>query len=208
MWQRSISVATIAAIVLVTATAARARAPHKTARAAEPAAARSIGGDASSSFVEPDPEAESVQHEPQILNHDEMISLLKKYATEIAEAVSTGESERNNAIRAKDAIRLSCIQDRLANLKVMKRLSDERLAASQRTRIRDDELNLRHEFRGVELAHQRVIQLRRELMGCRGESLEVDIGGADRVQPVGEDPTGVHIPPPAADRPPPASPYK
>jgi hypothetical protein len=209
MWQRSISLATIGAIVLLTVTAARAKPPSKTARAGDPAASPSVSANAPPDrFVEPTPQPDvSGQYDPQILNHDEMLSLIRKYAAEIVEAVALGESERNQAMRAKDAIKLTCIQERLANLKIMKRLSDERLAASERPRIRGDELNLRHEFRGVELGHQRVLQLRRELLGCAGESLEVSVG-YDRLPTVIEDPTGAHVPPPPVDRPPPASPYK
>lgn len=204
MWQRSILFSTTAAFVLVIGTGAYAKPARKAARAEADAKIEQVGD----AFIEPKAEADPTSYQPQVLDRDEMVSLVKKYATEIVEAVSTGESERDKASRAKDIIKLTCIQDRLANLKIMKRLSDERLAASERNRIRADELNLRHEFRGVELAHQRVIQLRRELVGCMGESLEVSIAGGDRPVPVSEDPTGAHLPPPPVDRPPPASPYK
>jgi hypothetical protein len=186
-------------------TVAHARPPRR----ARADTAHAKSEEVTETFLEPVDPDEPVSHLPQVLNRDEMLSLVKKYATEIVEAVSTGESERDKAVRAKDAIKLSCIQERLANLKIMKRLSDERVAASDRNRIRDDELNLRHEFRGVELAHQRVVKLRQELLSCMGESLEISIGGGnDRPVPATEDPTGAHLPPTPVDRPPPASPYK
>lgn len=204
MWQRSILLSTTGAFVLVVATAAYAKPPRKAPRDTAEAKVEQ----AEDPFIEPKTEADPTSYEPQVLSRDEMISLVKKYAAEIVEAVSTGESERDKASRAKNIIKLTCIQDRLATLKLMKRLSDERLAASQRNRIRADDLNLRHEFRGVELAHQRVLQLRRELVGCVGESLEISIAGDDRVVPASEDPTGAHLPPPPVDRPAPASPYQ
>jgi hypothetical protein len=204
MWHRNGLCATAGTMVLVMSTAAYARPPRRS----QADAANAKREEVTESFLEPEDRNEPASHLPQVLNRDEMLSLVKKYATEIVEAVSTGESEREKAVRAKDAIKLSCIQDRLANLKIMKRLSDGRLAASERNRIRDDELNLRHEFRGVELAHQRVIQLRRELVNCMGESLEISIAGNDRPVPATEDPTGAHLPPTPVDRPPPASPYK
>jgi hypothetical protein len=197
--------ATAGALVLVMSTVAQARPPRR----ARADATNARSAEATEPFLEPEDREDPVSHLPQVLNRDEMLSLVKKYATEIEEALSTGESERDKAVHAKDAIKLSCIQDRLANLKIMKRLSDERVAASQRNRIRDDELNLRHEFRGVELAHQRVVKLRTELVNCMGESLEVSIGGGnDRPVPATEDPTGAHLPPTPIDRPPPASPYQ
>ncbi|HEX2660785.1 MAG TPA: hypothetical protein VHU40_21035 [Polyangia bacterium] len=185
-------------------TAASAKPPRR-ARVEE---AKAAAAEVDEPFLEPEDRDEPVSRLPQVLNRDEMLSLAKKYATEIMEAVATGESEREKALRAKDAIKLSCIQDRLANLKIMKRLSDARLAASERNRIRDDDLNLRHEFRGVELAHQRVVKLSQELLRCMGESLDVSISGDDRPVPSNEDPTGAHLPPTPIDRPPPASPYK
>src|SRR6187551_717273 len=122
MWQRSRSRAVIGALVLMTATAAHAKPPHKGARGAAPAPALVGSADgAAPRFMESDSDPNaSMQTDPQILNHDEMLSLVRKYAAEIVEAVATGQVERDKAVRAKDAIKLTCIQDRLANLKIMK----------------------------------------------------------------------------------------
>ncbi len=123
------------------------------------------------------PGPSTVKRDPETLNREEMLSLARKYATDIAEALVDGERQREDAVRTKDSIKLSCIQDRLSNMKLSKRLADEHLRATARPVIRDDELNLRHEFRGVELAHERVSQLHKELLECVGESLEVTYNG-------------------------------
>jgi len=185
-----------------------AEAYARPARRSAANAAKASGDEIAPAFVEPADREAPVSHDPQVLNRDEMLSLVNKYADEIVQAVAIGESERDKAIHAKDAIKLTCIQERLANLKIMKRLSDERVAASRRSHVRADELNLRHEFRGVELAHQRVIELQRELLDCMGESLEVSMAADDRRTPTGADPTRDHPPSTPVDRPPPASPYK
>jgi len=149
---------------------------------------------------------EPAKNSPEILNRSEMLSLVRKYSTEIAQALLDGEKDRELAVRERDSIRLACIQDRLSHMKKMKHLADERLAATERPTIRADELNLRHEFRGVELAHERVIELRRELKECVGESLQVT-SPADSV-PTSVEPPGSNTVIPPADRPPPASVYR
>jgi hypothetical protein len=159
------------------------------------------------------PAIEPARHDPEILGQSEMLSLAKKYAGDIAASLIDGERHREEAVRQRDSIKLACIQDRLSAMKLMKKLSDDRLDATMRPSIRADELNLRHEFRGVEMAHQRVLELQRELSECAGENL--DVGGTAEGSPTPASPTGavdpgggtaVEVPP--ADRPVPASMYK
>ena len=145
--------------------------------------------------------------DPEILNRDEMLSLVKKYGGAMARALMDGERERERAVRAKDAIKLACIQDRLSNMKSVKKLADERAAATDRTSIRADDLRLRHEFRGVEMAHQRVVELHQELMECVGQSLEVT-GGPSDAPATPNDPAGTNIALPGVERPTPASAYR
>jgi hypothetical protein len=144
--------------------------------------------------------------DPEILNRSEMLSLVRKYAADIAGSLLEGERRRERAARDRDFIKLSCIQDHLAQMKSMKRLSDDRLAATDRPAIRADDLNLRHEFRGVELAHQRVVELHRELLECVGESLEVTGGPGAEAPTVPADPGASNLESPKTDRPIAASP--
>lgn len=117
----------------------------------------------------------AVTRDPEILDKSEMLSLVKRYSADIADALVFGERLREDAIRTKDSIKLSCVQDRLASMKSMKLLADERMSATERPEIRADDLNLRHEFRGVELAHSRIGDLRQEMLECAGESLEIKV---------------------------------
>lgn len=155
--------------------------------------------------------AVAARRQPEILNKTEMLSLVKKYAADIADSVLDAERQRERAIRETDSIKLSCIQDRLSNMKSMKKMADDRFAATQRPRIQADDLNLRHEFRGVELAHARVIELHKELLECVGENLEISISGGaadERGVSTGTDPAGTNIEIPKIDRPAPASAYQ
>ncbi len=154
---------------------------------------------------EPSP-GPSVMRDPEILNRSEMLSLVKKYAVAIGDAVLSGERLRERAVRDKDLIKLACIQDRLSNMKKMKTLADSHLTATEFPKIRSVDLHLRHEFRGVELSHQRVLELHRELEACVGESLIVTV---EKVGPEdSRDPTGTPIEVPKIERPVPASQYR
>lgn len=142
-----------------------------------------------------------------------MLSLVKLYSTEIRRALVTGERRREEAVLQRDSIKLACIQDHLANMKLMKMLADTRLEATERALIRADELNLRHEFRGVEIAHERVLKLEAFLNECVGENLEIADGNSVSTPPgssnAGVDPAGTDVVvAPPIDRPAPASVYE
>lgn len=146
------------------------------------------------------------RNQPEMLNRAEMLSLVRRYASEIAESLVDGEQRRERAVRQKDSIKLACIQDRLSNMKLMKRMADERLAATARPTVRQDELSLLHEFRGVEMAHKRVAELRQELNECVGESLEVTEPSGTLPTSVDPSPSNAEIP--RMERPTPASLYQ
>ena len=154
----------------------------------------------------------AVTRDPEILDKAEMLSLVKRYSADIADALVFGERQREEAIRTKDSIKLACIQDRLASMKSMKLLADERMSATEKPEIRADDLNLRHEFRGVELAHSRIGELRQEMLECAGESLEIKIesttGGGLPATSSATDPTVSSPDTIKIERPAPASGYQ
>ncbi|MES1165385.1 MAG: hypothetical protein ABUR63_06505 [Verrucomicrobiota bacterium] len=169
MWRGLRTLSVLSAITLLGSGVVRAK-PRRVVARSEPA---TPGAENQPLFeAEPRPTA-PVMRDPEILSRGEMLSLLKKYSSDMADALQEGERHRETAIRKKDAIKLACIQDRLSSMKVMKQLSDERQAATAREDIRSDDLRLRHEFRGVELSYRRVVELHRELMECVGDNLEV-----------------------------------
>ena len=101
-----------------------------------------------------------------------MLSLARKLGGDLADALLDGERHRGKAVRERDLIKLACIQDRLSDMNLMKKMSDDRLAALDRPSTRADDLSARHEFRGIELALDRVTELHRDLLECVGESLD------------------------------------
>lgn len=194
---------------------ARAASPGKASAAlAEPATdqtqpATPDGNGGGAPMADDEEAGQSLQpsrNQPEMLNRGEMLSLVRKYASEIAESLVDGEKRREVAVRQKDSIKLACIQDRLSNMKLMKRMADERLAASERPTVRRDALSLLHEFRGVEMAHKRVAELRQELQECVGESL--DVTEPSGTVPTSGDPAGSNAEIPRIERPTPASFYQ
>jgi len=154
-----------------------------------------------------DRQRQNVMEAAQTMNRGEMLNLARKHDRAMALALVEGERAKMEAIRQRDALKLSCIQDRLARMKLTRRMAVDRIAALGRDDVQEDELRMRHEFRGVEMALERITQLRHELSQCVGESLDVAYGAETDHVPTAPatDPTSS---PPPADRPPPASTYE
>ncbi|HEX4508800.1 MAG TPA: hypothetical protein VH328_01925 [Burkholderiaceae bacterium] len=148
-----------------------------------------------------------VMEAAQTLNKVEMLNLAKKHDRAMALALVEGERAKSEAIRQRDALKLSCIQDRLARMKLTRRLAIDRLTALGRDEIQADDLRLRHEFRGVEMALERINDLRHELTQCVGESLDVAYGAETDHVPTAPA-TDPGSDPPKIDRPPSASTYQ
>ena len=117
-----------------------------------------------------------VQLDPQTLDRDEMIMLVKKYEADLVAMLIDAEHERAIAVREKDTIRLTCIQDRLLRMKLTKQLADERLADLRKPSILEQDMYVRHEFRGVEMAHEAMSKLRDELGACVSDALTITDG--------------------------------
>jgi len=156
---------------------------------------------------EGDTERRKVVEAAQTMSRDEMLNLARKDDRAMALALVDGERAKMEAIRQRDALKLSCIQDRLARMKLTRRLAVDRMAALGRDDIQADELRMRHEFHGLEMALERITELRHELTQCVGESLDVAYGAETDHVPTApaSDPTTT---PPPADRPPSASTYQ
>jgi hypothetical protein len=143
---------------------------------------------------------------PEILSGNELISLSKKHGYDLASTLVAGERVREIAQRERDLIRLSCIEGHLLQMKLVKRIADDALAALGRPVIQRDELHLRHEFRSVEMGTERVAELYTELTECAGS--ETPILPESEGKPNGPgDPTAVRVNAALPERPASASPY-
>jgi len=147
---------------------------------------------------------------PEILSGNELVSLSKKHGYDLASTMVAAERLREVAVRERDLIRLSCIEDHLLQLKLVKRVADDALAALGRPDIRQDELHLRHEFRSVEMGDEQMARIYVEMTECAGAETPIaqESAGAGAVRPSGAgDPTAVGVNTAMPDRPASASPY-
>jgi len=209
--------AAVCALVL-SLPAAGARAKQKPAVEADPTPAQQATTPSSSTDVPLEPVRDlemretgkgrrKVMEEAQTMDVTEMVDLAKMHDRAMALALVEGERAKTEAIRQRDALKLSCIQDRLARMKLTRRIAVDQLSAMSRDEVRLDDLRLRHEFRGIEMALERINGLRQELSQCVGESLDVAYGAETDHVPTAPSTDPGSTPPPA-DRPPPASTFQ
>src|SRR3569623_2735588 len=123
-----------AVIALALALPAGALAKQKPAAEPDPAPAAATPPEADApvpelEMTDPDPERRHAMEEAQTMNRGEMRNLAKKHDRSMALALVEGERAKMEAIRQRDALKLSCIQDRLARMKLTRRLAVERMSA-------------------------------------------------------------------------------
>jgi hypothetical protein len=161
--------------------------------------------DGESAQPAPDPE-----HQIQSLTHEQMLQLAAKYDTEGKVAYEHGETMRIQAYRSRDIIRMTCIDDKLTQMKEILDGIAPRLVAFPR--LEGEDLVMRQHFLVMQQAHKRVMELAAELDACMGDVLDsITAGKVKEETPSSEngyDPT--HPPAPVHDieRPGEASPYR
>jgi hypothetical protein len=131
----------------------------------------------------------------QILSRGEMVSLSRKHALDLANLMMGGESVREHAVRERDLVRLSCVQEHLLQMKLVKSVANDAVAALARPDVQQDELRLRHEFRQLEMGKQQLEQHLEEMGECVGAETPLPGGPAEIA---GQTPAGPGEPDPAA----------
>jgi hypothetical protein len=158
-------------------------------------------------LVKPD---EDPEHQVQKLSPEQMIALVSKYETECKTAYDHGETTRIQAYRSRDIIRMTCIDDKLTQMKQVLNVSAPRQIAFPR--LMDDELRMRQHFLVLQMARNRVMELAAEVEACMGDTLDgVTIGRLHEERATAEpvlDPTRPPTPTHDVERPPEASPYR
>ncbi len=158
-------------------------------------------------LVKPDDDPE---HQAAKLTHEQMIALVAKYDTESKTAYDHAENTRITAYRSRDIIRMTCIDDKLTQMKEIMLASSGRVAAFPHLTV--DDLKIRQHFLVLQQARNRIMELAAEVQACMGDTLDATSLG--RLREEGStndqvfDPT--HPPSPTHDieRPGEASPYR
>jgi hypothetical protein len=156
------------------------------------------------------PKPPDVENQRVKLTADQMIDMVGKYDTEAKTAYEHAETTRIEAYRSRDIIRMTCIDDKLTQMKEVINVSAPRLLAFPR--LVSDDLVMRQYFLVLQQARNRVLELATEIDACMGEALDgVWVGrikeetpGADAVF----DPTRPPTPGRDIERPGEASPFR
>ena len=152
---------------------------------------------------------EDLEHQVQMLNTDQMVELSTRYDKDMRSSLEHAEGVRISAYRQRDIIRMSCIDDKLVQMKDVIKVAEPRVASVSRKAA--EELVLRQHFLIVQQARKRMDELTAEVETCMGEGLDAITAGRirDEAPPSDAilDPTRPPTPWFETERPPEASPY-
>ena len=153
--------------------------------------------------------AQSDAHQTTAYNADQMLELAQGYDKEMRTAIDHAQDVRIVAYRSRDIIRMTCVDDKLAQIKMVIDIAQPRYL-TMRT-FKTAELVMREQFSIIGQAHDRVSELSTQVDGCLGDDLNAVFAGQiqEQEQPSNSpgDPTRPGSPDVDIERPPEASPY-
>jgi hypothetical protein len=141
---------------------------------------------------------------------EQMLILAPKYTAEMQTAVEHAEDVRIAAYRTRDIIRMTCIDDKLGQMKTLIKLASAPMLMLRT--FKAEPIVMREQFDVIGRAHERVNTLGTEVDACMGDNLDaVSAGRIQEEQQPGNtdlnDPTRPPTPILPIERPPEASPY-
>jgi hypothetical protein len=139
---------------------------------------------------------------------EQMTMLAAKYRADMQSTVEHAETVRLTAYRSHDIIRMTCVEEKIAQMKTVGRLADEP-ALMLRT-FKSEPIVMRTQFDLISQVHDRIVVLGTEVDACMGDNLNAVSTGRineEQTPTTVEDP--FHPPSPfvPVERPPEASPY-
>ena len=139
----------------------------------------------------------------------DMVRQGKEYRTNMDKVLAELQTMVEQSRKQKDVIRLNCVMDKLAQVKVSMNIADEAVQKLQEGVARNDDGSSFHEYTRITIVNQKVQVLQNEGQTCVGA--ELNYIGATRVEvEAPELPAGVTDPsldPAPLERPPVASPF-
>jgi hypothetical protein len=145
------------------------------------------------------------------LTPDQMLAAADSYEHEIKQAIEHGETLRIGAYRSKDIIRMTCVDEKLGQMKEIAGIAGPRFATIKQAT--NDEFNMRSQFTTIREGAERVKQVAEEMEACMGDSLDAVTVGKLNEEETGPgasiaDPTQPPTPTMEVERPGFASPYR
>jgi hypothetical protein len=151
-----------------------------------------------------------LEHQAEKLSAPQMIELIGSYDAESKAAYDHGETVRIQAYRTRDIIRMTCIDDKLTQMKEVLNVAAPRVLAFPT--LASDELRMRQHFLVLQQARLRVQELATEIEACMGDTLDSVTFGRVKEESAPNDtafdPTRPPSPVHDIDRPGEASPYR
>ena len=139
----------------------------------------------------------------------DMIKQGREYRANMDKVLAELQTMVEQSRKQKDVIRLNCVMDKLAQVKVSMNIGDEAIQKLQEGVSRNDDGSAFHEYTRITIVNQKVQVLQNDGQTCVGA--ELNYIGATRVEvDAPELPAGVTDPsldPPPLERPPVASPF-
>jgi hypothetical protein len=139
---------------------------------------------------------------------DQMLILAPKYTADIEKAIDHAQEVRIMAYRSRDIIRMTCVDDKIAQMKTLGNLASTPMLMLRT--FKDQPIVMSEQFDVISRAHDRVIALGAEVDACMGDTLDAVTEGRiqEEQQPSNiNDPSRPPSPITPIDRPPEASPY-
>ena len=153
---------------------------------------------------------EEFEHQRETLTPDQMLELSLKYQQEMATALEHGEEVRVVAYRSRDIIRITCIDDKLGQMKQVINIATPRFLT--KAKLENEPIHIGGHFVIVQQARERVGELAIEVESCVGDTINVvAYGRLQQETPSSDnvfDPTRPPPPNQIVDRPPEASPFR
>jgi hypothetical protein len=145
------------------------------------------------------------------LTADQMFAALGSYEADMDKALEHGESLRVHAYRSRDIIRMTCVDEKLGQMKEIVGIAKPRFATIKSAA--NDELRLRSQFTTIREGWERVNQLSADMESCMGDTLDQVAIGKLNEEDTGpgasvDDPTRPPSPTNFIERPGYASPYR
>ena len=142
---------------------------------------------------------------------DQMLGLAAKYDQDMRQGITHGEDVKVQAYRSHDIIRMTCIGDKIEQMKSVISLVEARYLMLRS--FKGQAIVMQSQFAVISLAHDRVTQLAAQVDACMGDNLDAVTAGRiqEEIMPNTNDlsdPTRPGTPLTPIERPPEASPYQ
>ena len=122
---------------------------------------------------------------------DEMLTAADAYEAEIKRTLEHGETLRVSAYRSKDIIRMTCVDDKLGQMKQIFVIAKPRFGTIKG--LTSDEFHMRSDFTTIREGTERIRQVAAELEACAGDSIEYV--GAARIDEETQGPGAIPVDP-------------